>query len=321
MHAKLNSGSPPPNACRILSLDGGGAKGFYTLGVLREIEALLNKPLYKTFDLIFGTSTGSIIASLISLGHEVEEIHKLYRDHIPSIMKAKKPKAKSSALAAVSQKVFGSRKFDAVKTSLGVVATKWQTETPMIFKGSAVQVHGRAATFVPGFGCTIAVAVEASCSAYPFFKRKIVTTVDGDVVELVDGGYCANNPTLYAIADAVAALSIQPKQCRVLSLGVGNYPHPQPSLKMLFAKKYLLSVQLLQKTLEINTASMDQLRKILFAQVPTVRICETFDRPEMATDIFEHDLDKLNLLRQRGADSFAERENDVRKLLLSEEDG
>jgi uncharacterized protein len=25
--------------CRILSLDGGGAKGFYTLGVLREIEA------------------------------------------------------------------------------------------------------------------------------------------------------------------------------------------------------------------------------------------------------------------------------------------
>lgn len=26
--------------CRILSLDGGGAKGFYTLGVLKEIEAL-----------------------------------------------------------------------------------------------------------------------------------------------------------------------------------------------------------------------------------------------------------------------------------------
>jgi uncharacterized protein len=26
---------------RILSLDGGGAKGFYTLGVLRELEAML----------------------------------------------------------------------------------------------------------------------------------------------------------------------------------------------------------------------------------------------------------------------------------------
>jgi hypothetical protein len=28
--------------CRILSLDGGGAKGFYTLGVLKEIEGMLS---------------------------------------------------------------------------------------------------------------------------------------------------------------------------------------------------------------------------------------------------------------------------------------
>ncbi len=235
-------------------------------------------------------------------------------------MKAKNPKAKSAALADVCEKVFELRKFDAVKTDLGVVATNWQIETPMIFKGSTVQAHGRATTFVPGFGCTIADAVEASCSAYPFFKRKIVTTVAGDVVELIDGGYCANNPTLYAIADAVAALNFQPEQCRVLSLGVGNYPQPQPSFKMLFAKRYLVSVQLLQKTLEINNASMDQLRKILFTKVSTVRISETFNRREMATDIFEHDLKKLNLLRQRGSKSFAERENDVRKLLLSKED-
>jgi hypothetical protein len=30
-----------PNVCRILSLDGGGAKGFYTLGVLKQVEAML----------------------------------------------------------------------------------------------------------------------------------------------------------------------------------------------------------------------------------------------------------------------------------------
>ncbi len=65
-----------PPTCRILSLDGGGAKGFYTLGVLREVEALTGKPLCETFDLIFGTSTGSIIASLLALGHDVETIHR-----------------------------------------------------------------------------------------------------------------------------------------------------------------------------------------------------------------------------------------------------
>ena len=46
--------------CRILSLDGGGAKGFYTLGVFREIEGLIGGRLYERFDLVFGTSTGSI---------------------------------------------------------------------------------------------------------------------------------------------------------------------------------------------------------------------------------------------------------------------
>ena len=43
---------------RIFSLDGGGAKGFYTLGVLKEIEAMVGCALHQRFDLILGTSTG-----------------------------------------------------------------------------------------------------------------------------------------------------------------------------------------------------------------------------------------------------------------------
>ena len=65
----------PEKLCRILSLDGGGAKGFYTLGVLAQIEAMLKgKLLCDHFDLIFGTSTGAIIAALLSLGYKVEDI-------------------------------------------------------------------------------------------------------------------------------------------------------------------------------------------------------------------------------------------------------
>jgi uncharacterized protein len=75
-------------------------------------------------------------------------------------------------------------------------------------------------------------------------------------------------------------------------------------------------VQLLQKTLEINTQSMDQLRHVLFKHVPTVRISDTFEQPEMATDLFEHDLKKLNILRQRGAESFGKQEADLKKLFV-----
>lgn len=304
-----------PNVCRILSLDGGGAKGFYTLGVLREVEAMLPRPIHETFDLVFGTSTGSIIAALLAVGRSVEDIHQLYREHVPTIMQARTRSAKSARLRKVGEEAFGKMGFDAVTTGLGIVSTKWQLETPMIFKSRQTQAHGRRATFVPGFGCTIADAVEASCSAFPFFERKTVVTSAGDEVELFDGGYCANNPTLYALADATKALGAAVTDCRVLSIGCGQYPEPRYSFFDRMKRRFWL-VQLLQKTLEVNTSSMDQLRMLLYADVPTVRISDTFDKPEMATDMFEHDLGKLNLLRQQGVESFARREGDIRTLLL-----
>jgi uncharacterized protein len=301
---------------RILSLDGGGAKGFYSLGVLRELEGLAGKPLHEVFDLIYGTSTGAIIASLLALGRSVDEIHALYAEHVVKIMRRKSASEKTAALNELARVVFADVGFEAMRTGVGIVTTKWDIERPMIFKAHPAQAHGRRGTFVPGFGVPVGEAVVASCSAYPFFNRKIVTTAARDRIELVDGGYCANNPTLYAIADAVGALRQPRTSVRVVSVGVGVYPEPKPAFfsKMRFAR-FLLSVQLLQKTLEINTQSMDQLRQILHGDIPTVRISDTFEKPEMATDLFEHDLNKLNLLRQRGAESFANNEAALAALL------
>lgn len=301
---------------RVLTLDGGGAKGFYTLGVLKEIEAMVGCPLHQKFDLVFGTSTGAIIASLIALGHGVDSILELYRKHVPTVMSERTAAARSRALQNLATEVFGDAAFGDVKTGIGIVTAQWLTERPMIFKGSVAQAHGRVGTFVPGFGVSIADAVKASCSAYPFFERTIVRTSMGEDIELIDGGYCANNPTLYAIADAVQALQSDRKDIRLVSVGVGVYPDPKPSFLMRLAKKYLVSVQLLQKTLEINTQSMDQLRQILFHDIPTIRISDSYVTPEMATDLLEHDLNKLDILFQRGRESFAPREQQLREYLI-----
>jgi uncharacterized protein len=306
---------PHDGICRILSLDGGGAKGFYTLGVLKEIEAMLDCRLYRRFDLVFGTSTGAIIAALVALGHTVDEIHDLYKRHVPTVMREKKPHLRTRALERLVHEVFGNRTFEDVKTGVGIVATRWLNERPMIFKKSIGQAHGLKSTFTPGFGVSIADAVQGSCSAYPFFDRKHVKTAAGDDVELIDGGYCANNPTLYAIADAIVALENERKNVRVLNIGVGVYPEPKGRFVMRMKKKYVLSIRLLQKTLEINTQSMDQLRHILFRDIPTIRISDTFQQPEMATDLMEHDLSKLNVLRQRGRDSFASRQAQLEDFL------
>lgn len=317
MVEKLGEASDQPRQpLRVLALDGGGAKGFYTLGVLKEVEGMVGSPLHQKFDLVFGTSTGAIIAALIALGHGVDAIIELYRTHVPTVMSACGAAAKSHALRELANDVFKQSSFADVKTGVGLVAVKWLTGRPMIFKGNIAQAHGRVGTFVPGFGVSVADAVCASCSAYPFFNRAVVRTAMGEDVELVDGGYCANNPTLYAIADAIRALHRDRDDIRVVNVGVGTYPDPKPSMMMRFAKRFLVSVRLLQKTLEINTQSMDQLRQILFQDVPTIRISDSFTQPEMATDLLEHDLRKLDMLFQRGRESFASRETQLRDYLM-----
>lgn len=299
---------------RILSLDGGGAKGFYTLGVLKQLEAMLGgQPLCERFDLIFGTSTGAIIAALLALGTRVDDIYALYEAEVPPLMSKRGSGPRSTALEALAERVFKDASFAGMKTGIGIVAARWLEEKPMIFKASAAQAHGSRATFVPGFGCTVAEAVVASCSAYPLFNRKRVKTSDGEV-ELIDGGYCANNPTLYAIADAVKALGLVHDRLRVVSIGVGNYPEPPKYWHNWFISKFFL-VRLLHKTLGINTHSMEQLAALLFRDVPMVRVNDSYTSPDMAADLMEHDITKLKLLNRRGRESFGKHERELQQLL------
>jgi predicted patatin/cPLA2 family phospholipase len=102
----------------------------------------------------------------------------------------------------------------------------------------------------------------------------------------------------------------------LLSIGVGTYPTPPGHFwQLVWWLGKLPSVKLLQKTLEINTQSMAQLHAVLFGQIRSIRINQTFSQPEMATDLLEYNLNKLNKLRQRGQESFAEFEAAISSLL------
>lgn len=73
----------PEKLFRVLSLDGGGAKGFYTLGILREIEAMIGCRLHERFDLIFGTSTGSISRPCLPWGRALRRSSRFTRTMCP----------------------------------------------------------------------------------------------------------------------------------------------------------------------------------------------------------------------------------------------
>ena len=66
---------------------------------------------------------------------------------------------------------------------------------------------------------------------------------------------------------------------------------------------------------EIDVALFNRVGDLQVKQGKTAEGLDTFEKAEMATDLMEHDLDKLNLLRQRGRESFAGRESELREFL------
>lgn len=72
---------------RILALAGGGLRGAFAIGVLAEMEERLERPLSDYFELIAGTSTGSITASAIACGVRAGEVQAFYEKHSRKIFK------------------------------------------------------------------------------------------------------------------------------------------------------------------------------------------------------------------------------------------
>jgi patatin-like phospholipase/acyl hydrolase len=302
------------NHLNILVLDGGGSKGVYTLGVLKELELRLGKPLYQSFGLIYGTSTGSIIAALIGLGYGISEIESLYLELIPKIMKRRSKPEKSKALEIEAKKIFGERKFDAFKTDIGIVALNFETQMPLIFKTNIQQAHGMKQSFKPGFDCTIETAIRCSSAAYPFFNKMKINTENHGEIEVIDGGFIANNSTLYSMIDAYKSLGLNEKNIHILNVGVGQYIENTSGIISRILKKIGI-FNFFERVLNASTNSNTVLSKLLFPNLALLRISDSFPEPKHGTNMFEYDIKKLSRMIQLGRASYAKHEKEILKLL------
>jgi patatin-like phospholipase/acyl hydrolase len=215
LHEHLDPQNGPK---RILSLDGGGIRGALTLGYLKKIETILrakeNDPdllLCDYFDLIGGTSTGSIIAAALAIGKSVDEIAALYMKLGGEIFGQKKKwynplqtwqflKASYDykALEDNLKAIFGTMTLesDQIKTGLCIVAKRADTNStwPLINhpKGKFFNTQLGKNKNIP-----IWQAVRASSAAPTYFVPQMIDVGDGQKAAFVDGGVSpANNPAL-----------------------------------------------------------------------------------------------------------------------------
>ncbi|MCA9299401.1 MAG: patatin-like phospholipase family protein, partial [Phycisphaerales bacterium] len=200
-----------PARFRILALDGGGIRGVMTAYWLTQLEKRLGGATADHFDLIAGTSTGSILACALGMRIPAKDIVELYRMKGREIFPAtaerlwdrfgrtftqgiSAPKYSDEGLEQSLRSCFG----DAVLGDIGarprVMVTTYNTITrqAMVMKSWREEYAQ-----VP-----LWEAAKASSSAPTYFPAH-VTNVMGATMPLVDGGVVANNPTACAIAEAV----------------------------------------------------------------------------------------------------------------------
>lgn len=210
----------PNGPKRILALDGGGIRGALSLGYLKHIEDHLRKQhnnpkllLSDYFDMIGGTSTGSIIATLLALGWEVDKIREKYFQlgekifgrkykwwKIFEIDDAVKAKYNDEALVKELRNVLGETTLgdqEKIRTALVIVAKRADTNSVWPLNN-----HPKGKFYDSGHGNNKAIplwqCVRASAAAPTYFlPQSIEVGGESSFAAFVDGGVSmANNPAL-----------------------------------------------------------------------------------------------------------------------------
>jgi uncharacterized protein len=210
-----------PGPKRILALDGGGVRGALTLAYLERMEAMLRERtgggddfrLCDYFDLIGGTSTGSIIATGLALGFSVRDLQKLYRslaatvfDKPPYRFGVLVPKFGRQPLIDALVKHFQDRTLGDkdLRTGLMIMTKRLDTGSPWPLhnnpRGKYYEERPNSKA-IANKHFLLSEIVRASTAAPHYFEpeKLCVATDEGKFVEggFVDGGVSPfNNPSL-----------------------------------------------------------------------------------------------------------------------------
>lgn len=194
---------------RIVCLDGGGTKGYFTMHVLQHMTDIHDK-----IDLLVGVSIGAIIGALVAINKLdidvdslAEYIDTIFTKHQPDDQTTRpliKPQFDGVSKTKVLQTLFGDRTLGSVTIPLAILVDTVRTcgTEPMIFK-SWDENHATL-SLVQLLDATSAVPVQ-----FP--------TVAIDGIHYLDGGVVSSSPV--CISYFVGAELFHTDTIHILSIG------------------------------------------------------------------------------------------------------
>ncbi len=212
---------------RILSIDGGGLRGFIPLQIIKDLETRTGKSIHESFDLIAGTSTGGLIACGLTYAsngidrkYTTDQLLETYRQKgelifppfvarksiFSPLADLKRTKHSNVGLDTVITELFGSDHLDKCITPVLIPAYDIRSSEPLLFSSRA----GRQPDSLKRRNPRIQDVLKATTAAPTYLPSHSFKSLDGsgahkNIVTAIDGGVFANNPSLLAIQEALGA--------------------------------------------------------------------------------------------------------------------
>lgn len=200
----------------LLSIGGGGMKGYVECAVLAEIERRSGKSICELFGLIAGTSVGGIIALSLACGNSASDTLTFFTADGPNIfnshwwteglMLARGYRYDPAALESALQARFKGRCMVNCPVPVIITSVDRNSKSAVFFKSTdpdcADVLMWQAAR-----------ATSAAQTYFPPFAFRGWS--------LVDGGTAANNPAMCALAQATSLWGWH-EDYKLLALGCGN---------------------------------------------------------------------------------------------------
>jgi hypothetical protein len=233
----------PARPRRMLALDGGGIRGLLTLGILENLEKLVQEKgkqrLCDFFDYIAGTSTGAIIAAGLARGMTVSDLIEFYRSNGEKMFEPAwlieriKYFYTADPLAAKLQEAFGKNSSldpNDLKCLLLVVTRNTTTDSPWPISSNPDAKYNSPARSDCNLKIPLWQLVRASTAAPIYFPPEVLQWDPNDKSKtfvFVDGGVTPyNNPAflLYRMATEPAYRlnwNTGEKNLLIVSVGTG----------------------------------------------------------------------------------------------------